>query len=170
MHSGSCRKCELKSRAKGLTIDVHEWPLPERDLEAKAAVFELDVPTVISKWRDTTYHMLVDILSAEPGAQSPRRGNGKQERVYSLRDYDGLRKFVKTQAGRLQLASTTKPFVVAHYRRQKISQANESSVCVNNGLCYAVYDQKKMRWTKDLLDRCNVREQCTSRLPAGPYT
>ena len=165
-HSGSCHKCQVKSQAKGLTIDVHEWPLPERDLEAKAAVFELDVPTVVSKWRDITYRMLVDMLSAP----SPRRGKDKQQGVYSLREYAGLRGFVRSQTGRLQLASTTKPFVVSHYRHQKISQANESNVCVNNGLCYAVYDSKKMRWTEELLDCCNVREQCTPRLPAGPYT
>jgi len=145
VHSGFCRKCELKSRAKELIIDVHEWPLSERDLEAKAAVFELDVPTVVFKWRDTTYHMLVDILFVEPGAKSPRRGKGKQEGIYGLRDYDGLQKFVRSQIERLQLASTTKPFVVSHYRRQKISQANKSNVCVNNDLHYAVYDSKKMR-------------------------
>lgn len=165
-HSGSCQKCQVKAQAKGLTIDVHEWPLPERDLEAKAAVFELDMPTVVSKWRDITYRMLVDLLSAP----SPRRGKDKQQGLYSLREYAGLQKFVRSQTGRLQLASTTKPFVVSHYRHQKISQANESNVCVNNGLCYAVYDSKKMRWTEELLDCCNVREQCTPRLPAGPYT
>jgi len=168
-HSGSCRKCELKSQAGGLTIDVHEWPLPKKDLKAKAAVFELDVPTVVSKWRDTTYHMLIDILSVEHDAQRPRRGKGKQKRVYSLHDYDGLQKFVRSQAGRLQLASTTKPFVVSHYRHQKISQANEGNVCVNHGLHYAVYDSKKLRWTEELLDCYNVREQCTRSLPVGPY-
>ena len=168
-HSGSCEKCQLKSEAKGLTIDVHEWPLPERDLEAKAAVFELDVPTVVSKWRDTTYSILVDMFSVEPGAQSPHRGKGKQQGVYSLRNYAGLQKFVGSHAGRLQLASTTKPFIVSHYRHQKISQANESNVCVNNGLHYAVYDSKKMRWTEELLDCCGVREQCSPKLPAGPY-
>ena len=169
-HSGSCLKCELRSRAKRLTIGVHEWPLPETDLRAKAAVFELDVPTVVSKWRDTTYHMLVDMLSVEPDARSPRRHKGKQERVYSLRDYEGLQKFVRSQAGRLQLASPTKPFVVSHYRRQKISQANNSTICVNNGLQYAMYDPTRMRWTEELLDRCDVREQCTPSLRAGPYT
>ena len=165
-HSGSCQKCQVKSQAKRLTIDVHEWPLPERDLEVKAVVFELDMPTVVSKWRDITYRMLVDMFSAPIS----RRGKDKQQGVYNLREYDGLQKFVKPQAGRLRLASTTKPFVVSHYRNQKISQANESNVCVNNGLRYAVYDSKKMRWTEELLDCCNVREQCTPRLPAGLYT
>ncbi|KAA6411181.1 MAG: hypothetical protein FRX48_05493 [Lasallia pustulata] len=168
-HSDSCQKCQLKSEAGGLTIDIHEWPLSERDLEANAAVFELDVPTVVSKWRDTTYSILVDMFSVEPGAQTPRRGKGKQQRVYALRSYAGLQNFMKSQAGRLQLTSITKPFVISHYRHQKISQANESNVCVNNGLNYALYDSKRSRWTKELLDCCDVREKCTLKLPAGPY-
>jgi hypothetical protein len=168
-HSGSCQKCQLKSKARGLTIDVHEWPLPQRDLEAKAVVFELDVPTVVSKWRDTTYSILVDMLSVELGAQTPYLGKGKQQSLYALHNYIGLQKFVKSKAGRLQLMSKTKSFVVSHYRNKKISQANKSNVCVNNGLSYALHDSKEMRRTEELLGRCDVREKCTIKLPAGPY-
>lgn len=168
-HSGSCEKCQLKSRAKGLTIDCHEWPLPEKDLDARAAVFELDVPTIVSNWGDTTYSILVDMLSVDPGAQVPRRGKGKQQGAYALHNYAGLHKFVKSQAGRLQLTSTSKPFVISHYRRQKISQANETNICVNNGLDYSLYDSKRSRWTEELLDCCDVREKCTFKLPPGPY-
>ena len=164
-HSGSCQKCQLKSQAEYLTIDVHEWPLPERELQVKAAVFELDVPTVVSKWRDVTYRIVVDLLSP----RSPRRGKGNQQGAYTLRNYAGLQEFVISQEGRLQLASKTKPFVVSHYRNRKISQANESNVCVNNGLHYNIYDSEELRWTEELLDRCDLHEQCTPKLPAGPY-
>jgi len=108
-------------------------------------------------------------LSVDRGAQTPRRGRGKQQGVYALRNYAGLQKFFISQTGRLQLTSTTKPFVISHYRRQNISQANETNVCVKNGLNYSVYDSKKTRWTKELLGYCNVREKCTLKLPAGPY-
>ncbi|KAI4225246.1 MAG: hypothetical protein L6R40_008378, partial [Gallowayella cf. fulva] len=168
-HSNSCPKCQVESKAKGLTIDVHEWPLPERDLQAKAAVFELDVPTIVSKWRDTTYSIIVDMLSVEPGTQTPRQGKGKQQKVYPLHSYAGLQKFVKSQAGRLQITSTTKPFVNSHYSHQKISQANETNICVNNGLNYSLYDSKKTRWTEELLGYCDVRKKCTQKLPAGQY-
>ena len=164
-HSNSCQKCRLKSQAEYLTIDVHEWPLPERELEVKAAVFELDVPTVVSKWRDVTYRIVVDLLSS----QSPLQDKGNQQGAYSLRNYAGLQKFVISHEGRLQFASKTKPFVVSHYRNRKISQANESNVCVNNGLHYNIYDSKELRWPEQLLDRCDVREQCTPKLPHGPY-
>lgn len=168
-HSKSCQKCRLKSNAKELTIDIHEWPLPEGDLEAKTAVFELDVPTGISKWRDITYSIIVDMFSVDPGVQAPRRDKGKQKGVYALRSYIGLQKFLKSQAGRLQLTSNTKPFVISHYRHQKISHANETNVCVNNGLNYSLYDSKKLKWTRELLDCCDVREKCTLKLPPGPY-
>jgi len=168
-HSGSCQKCELKSKAEHLGIDVHEWPLPENDLQAKAVVFELDVPTIICKWRDTTYSLLVDMFSVEPGARSRRQGNTREQVVYPLYSYDGLSKFVKSQAGRVQLASMTKPFVISHYRRQEISLASEADVCVNNGLNYTLYDSKKSRWTEELLGCYDVREKCTLKLPAGPY-
>ena len=168
-HSGSCQKCQLKSKARELTIDVHEWPLPERDLDAMAAVFELDVPTVISKWRDTTYSILVDMLSIDPGAQAPCRDKSKRQGRYALHSYVGLEKFVKSKAGRLQLTSTTKPFVISHYRHQQISQADETNICVNNSLNYSLHDSKKLRWTEELLDCCDVRKKCTFTLPPGPY-
>jgi len=132
-------------------------------------VFELHVPTIVSKWRDTTFSILVDTLSVKPGAQTPRRGRGRQQAVYTLHSYTGLEKFVKAEAGRLQLASTTKPFVISHYRYQEISQANERNVCVNNGLNYALFDSKETSWTEELLDCCDVREKCTLKLSAGPY-
>jgi hypothetical protein len=46
----TCQKCRLNSQANAMKITVHEWPLPYDPLEAKAAVFGLDVPTDISWW------------------------------------------------------------------------------------------------------------------------
>ncbi|MCJ1306211.1 hypothetical protein MMC08_009029, partial [Hypocenomyce scalaris] len=162
-HSTTCQKCQLISEAGKLSIEVHEWPLPERDLRAKAAVFELDVPNDVSKWRDTTHSILVDMLSVEPGACQDKQG------IYTLHSNPGLRGFVKSQAGRLELTSKTKPFVVSHYRSQRVSQANETSICVNNGLSYALYDSKKNMWTEELQKCPDVRKKCTFNLPSGPY-
>jgi hypothetical protein len=61
-HSPNCRKYQVRGSAENLQITVHEWPLPEAALEAKEAVFELDVPPVIAKWRDITYTLLVDVF------------------------------------------------------------------------------------------------------------
>ncbi|ESZ91788.1 hypothetical protein SBOR_7826 [Sclerotinia borealis F-4128] len=160
-HPSYCKKCQLKNEANGLQIGVHEWPLPYIELEAKSTVFELDVPIVINHWRDITYTLLVDIFSP-----SWSLGNRK---VYHLRDYKGLCNDDQLQTTRLQLASDSKPFVVSHYRIQKIPQATETNVCVNNGLHYSLYDSKSSKWTSELLNRSNVRNICTFQLPSGSY-
>jgi hypothetical protein len=114
-HSSLCNKYQLKARAQNLTIMFHEWPLPHIEVQAKLAVFELDVPTAISRWQDTTYSILVDICSPMVSlSKKPLRGmNG--DRNYPLLRYAGLSNYTISRAGRLQLVSTTKPFTVSHY-------------------------------------------------------
>jgi hypothetical protein len=124
-------------------------------------VFELDVPVAISNWRDTTHALLIDIFS-------PRDISTSEDQVYSLKDFDGLRGYVKCSMGRLQLASTAKPFVVSHYRFKKIPQATDGNICVNNGLYYSMYDSKSRRWTTEA--RCDIWRICTLQLPAGSYS
>ena len=58
-----CEEYRLKEQADDLSINVHEWPHPYIELEARSTVFELDVPPAISKWRDITYTLLVDVFS-----------------------------------------------------------------------------------------------------------
>ncbi|PQE07113.1 p-loop containing nucleoside triphosphate hydrolase protein [Rutstroemia sp. NJR-2017a BVV2] len=163
-HSYRCRKCQLKATAKKLSIAVHEWPLPQSDLEAMSTVFELDVPTAIARWRDTTYSLLVDTLS--PHIPSHPH---KTRKVYRMDKFNGLEKYFHSRAARLQLASTTKSFTQAHYCSKPVSQATETNICVNNGLQYAMYDSRLGHWTEDLLGRCNVQRICTLQLPLGPY-
>ncbi|EFR01627.1 hypothetical protein MGYG_04630 [Nannizzia gypsea CBS 118893] len=166
-HSSSCEKCRLESRAESLMINIHEWSLPAKNLEAKAAVFELNVPSVVSAWRDTTYSILVDLLSGDPGFIPARsRATGK---VYTLYGYDNLSKFSISVPGRLQIASIPKPFVVSHYKSMKISMASRDNICVNNGMSYSLYDSKTKNWATDLIDKCNIQEKCTHELQSSRY-
>ncbi|KAI9781452.1 MAG: hypothetical protein M1816_002373 [Peltula sp. TS41687] len=155
-HRSSCQKFELQSKVTNLRVRVHKWPLSERDEEAKAAVFELSVPSVIS-------NVLVDICSVK---EPSLRG---QNKIHPLHGYAGLRQFVQSQAGRIQLASTTKPFAIAYYNNLRVSQADESNVCVKNGLRYAMYDMTVQKRTEELLHRCTVCDMCTAKLLSGPY-
>jgi hypothetical protein len=82
-----------------MTIDIHEWPLPANELEAKAAVFEINVPEVIWVWRETTYEMLVDVFT--PYFETPKAPIDK----YTLHGFSGLKKWIESSAGRLQMAS-----------------------------------------------------------------
>lgn len=166
VHDRYCQTCELKSRAEKLSIGVHEWPIPQNDLQAKAAVFELDVPIGFGKWRDTTYSLLVGILSVPSSTGRSENARGTMIPQYS---YLGLSEFVRCRTGRVQLASHTKPFIVSHYKNVLASQADESSVCVNNGLSYRLHDSNENDWTEKLLGRCDLRNKCTLGLPAGIY-
>lgn len=162
IHSDSCEKCKLKTRADQLTIEVFEYPLPSQDLEVKLIIFELAVPSVILDWRDATYSILVDILTAEQSGKT-------QQNIYTLQDYVGLANYYQCKTGRIQLASTTKSFIVSHYRDKSVSEAKEDNICVSNGLQYSMYDRKTQRLTGALLGHCDVREKCTLKLPSGPY-
>ena len=161
-HSYSCEKCRILKEARGISIDVHEHPLPSKDLEAKSAVFKLAVPVVVSDWRNTTYSILIDILSS-------KLDKTDQHKVYDLFSYTGLASYVQCKARRLQLASTTKSFVKSHYRCKHVAEASESNICVKSGLRYLMYDSSAHNFTQDLLGHCDVREKCTLKLPAGPY-
>jgi hypothetical protein len=39
-----CKKCKLRKERDSLTIEVHEWPLPEDPVDASVVIFELKVP------------------------------------------------------------------------------------------------------------------------------
>ncbi len=162
-HSWQCQKCALKDEAEGLRISVHEWPLPNNDLQAKAAVFELKVPPMVAHIRDTTYKLLTGIFATS----SSSRSSGAAP--YMLRTYSGLSTYVHHSSERLQLGSSTKPFVVAHYERQSLQFATLSSICVNNGMTYGLYDNSTSAPTlalKDLLGN-DIRNTCTPKLPAS---
>lgn len=162
-HSSSCEKCKLKSQAANLNIGVHEWPLPDSDLAAKAAVFELDVPIIIAKWRNATYSLLISYFS--PVINETGRGE-----FYTLQSFTGLTPFVRMEPfSRLELASVVKPWVVSHYSVDEVSRATEARVCVPHGCSYGLYDSVKVKWTEGLLGRCDVREKCTFMLPNGQY-
>lgn len=168
-HATGCRKCVLKSQAQSISIGVHEWPLSSNELQAKAAVFELDVPAPISQWRNATYKILVDILSPRYNAGKSSRRKSGGHHVHSIHEYAGLTSYSISQPGRLQLMSSTKPFVISHYANQKVSVASEETICVKNGLIYALYDATMRQTPNDLLDSCDIRVPCTMKLPPGPY-
>jgi hypothetical protein len=164
-HSPCCRKCQVKQRAQDMQITVHEWPLPEGELETKSVVFELHIPPAIARWRDVTYALLVDVFS--PPLLTTDQENAE---TYRLDNYSRLRKYLQSHTRRLQLVSTARPFSQAYYGTKKIPEATEENICVNNGMYYIMYDSALKRWALNLLGRCDVQKLCTFQLPSGSYT
>ncbi|KAF8901480.1 hypothetical protein CPB84DRAFT_1815184 [Gymnopilus junonius] len=128
-----CERCRLQRDAANMTIAVHEWPLPNNDLEVKAIVFELKCPGVFAIWRSWTYGVLRDYgMSHKPPSRfSP---------YVTLEKYTGLTKWSKPgTSGRIAFGSATNSFLGTHHGTVHIP-ARQDSICVNNGLHFQLYD------------------------------
>ncbi|KAF7977108.1 hypothetical protein HWV62_4707 [Athelia sp. TMB] len=156
-----CHRCRLEKQANNLRITKHEWPLPTREMEAKAVVFELQCPPSFGIWRATTYQFLRDIcLTSHKSRADP---------PMQLHGYDGLHSFKNQKLfRRISYASTTKSFAQSHYAPTAIP-CSESSVCVNNGLTFRLFDSQQSEWAAIPFEECNITEYCTMLLPAGHY-
>jgi hypothetical protein len=166
VHNKRCEKCRLVHQAAALKICVHEWPLPRSTVHAQQAVFELSPPNAFSAWRGITYLILRDIgLSTVPDLQDKPK--------VLLDSFSGLSRWVvpRLKDYRVTIGSTTKSFSdQTHYKEIRIP-AEESSVLVNNGLSYRLFDRIRGSWTIDSFFASNVSELCTPRIPSsGPYS
>ncbi|EKJ69179.1 hypothetical protein FPSE_10644 [Fusarium pseudograminearum CS3096] len=159
-HSPGCLRCWYLNRAQNLQIDVHEWPLPQHNLDAQSTVFELSVPAVFSEWRDGTLYLINDVLlSEQDGTYNPQSS-------YPLRDYSPLREFFQTGRGyRIHLLSETKPHMVTHRRTLYVHSCVESDVCVNNGLRYQYFDGSRGWFLGMFLPTEGISDLCTFSLP-----
>lgn len=132
-HSGSCRKHLLGNQADGLTIDVHEWPLPDAELQAQSTVFELNVPSRFSAWRKMTTLVINGVLECD---YSSSRDDKVVDR---LSEY--LSPYFTEVTHRLELVSTTKSNKRTHRHNKKIGTCiSVEDVLVKNGLRYEYYD------------------------------
>jgi hypothetical protein len=165
-YRGTCRKCRLENEARALEIHVHEWPLPSSMVRAQQTVFELSPPSAFSAWRDITYMVLRDLgmSSVSDSHDSPKA---------FLDTFSGLSRWA-TQSqrdSRLTIGSTTKSFSdQSHYKSVGIP-AGESSVLVNNGLSFILFDRTRESWTMISPFRSSVKELCTPPIPptSSPY-
>jgi hypothetical protein len=166
VHRKNCRKCRLVQQAKSLKICVHEWPLPRSTVHAQQTVFELSPPNAFSTWRGITYMILRDIgLSSVPDLK------GKPQIL--LDSFSGLDRWVlvlRQKDYRVTIGSTTKSFSdQTHYKKIRIP-AEKSSVLVNNGLSFRLFDDIRGSWTIDSFVVSNVSDLCTPPIPSsGPY-
>lgn len=166
-HDFKCRKCAILKRASSMKIAVHEWPLPEGELQSKAVVFELRCPMVFSVWRDLTFRVLRDIGQAS----GPSQKKPEHEPLEQLDTYPGLQQYFQrahpTRTQKLQWSSSTKSFQRTHYRNIR-STASRDELFVNHALHYRLFDSEKKQWIEDPI-RGSIVSACTFTLPEGPY-
>ncbi|KAG2078525.1 hypothetical protein BDR04DRAFT_1086936 [Suillus decipiens] len=156
-----CDKCRVEKEMQSMTIAVHEWPLPESQQEAIVVVFELACPIAFDMWRSMTFHVFVDICT-------PQKTSSNRP-FMTLPKYDALQQYRTCHSRqRLTLASDAKPFSRCHYSNTRIP-AQDTQVCVNNGLKFHPFDTVTCAWAADVLLQCDATKLCTFLLPEGPY-
>jgi hypothetical protein len=164
VHSSGCRKCGLQREINSLGMDVHEWPLPEDEILSRLVVFELRLPKDFGVWRDTTFSLARRYASEFPKTAPPP--------VPVLRDYPALSTYFEAYTTQqLTIASTTKSFLVSHYRWKEFPCA-EDDVVKTHGLRYDLFNDcsESRGWINPSIVRSmNIRKQCTPFFPSGPY-
>lgn len=135
-HDSSCGRCRCRNRAMGISIMVHEWPLPKKEVDARSVVFELDAPRAFCNWRDATMFLIQNVLGSKYLKDEPR-----PRPAYPLKEYSALQPYYQKFDRRLGLLSGTKPHVVTHRRRIfDIPSVTARQVCLDNGLQLHYFD------------------------------
>lgn len=148
-HTPSCTKCYYLNRAETLRIEIHEWPLPQKEYDAKSTVFELMVPKCFNDWRNMSSFCRIDVLRSLYG------GNNNRPAERTLGGY--LPSYYDDIARVIILASTTKPNAQTHRNFKLVKTAVLEDVLVANGMRYGYYDVEQ---------RCYISEtHCTDDVP-----
>ncbi|KAG2040979.1 hypothetical protein BDR03DRAFT_1007740 [Suillus americanus] len=161
-HDRNCRRCEKRKERDNLSVEVHEWPLPDSVYNAAAVVFEIGAPIAFKMWRSFTFHFLYDICTpTSPLIQSA----GK---CTLLAHYEPLSGYYAEHPGqRITLAST-----IAHPRTaHKSLPCTEGDIFANNfnQLCFLLYDTTSDVWASGSFRQADISDICTHVLPKGPY-
>jgi hypothetical protein len=162
-HAYNCRRCEKQRERDSLSVEVHEWPLPDTVYDAAVVVFELRAPIAFKMWRSFTFHFLYDICT-------PTSQQIQSARQYILlAHYAPLSCYHSEHPGqRITLASMTEPSRVS----RKSLPCTESDIFVNNinQLRFILYDTSSGVCASDALRQTDISDICTHVLPEGPYS
>ena len=152
-----CRKCYLKRVLRRMAIETHEDLLPADEIQAKALVFELNLPGLFAIWRDATWLML---CLGRPEA-SPDQGI-----MVRLGEVPHVNVLMKTHESSFTvgLASPKKPFRLTHYAKTHLPVAFED-ICHPHGPHYSLLDSQRRHWTAQRDKELSLAGFCGSSLP-----
>jgi hypothetical protein len=158
-HDNNCRWCKKLQERANLSVEVHEWPLPECDNDAAVVLFELGAPIAFKMWRSHTFHFLHDICTTEATQHATQH--------MLLTRYEPLsRHHVEHPGQRITLGSETKSSLAI----RKSLPCTESDIIVKNELHFRLYDTKKDVWASGSHQNVTITALCTYALPPeGPY-
>ncbi|KAL9020409.1 MAG: hypothetical protein Q9185_002383 [Variospora sp. 1 TL-2023] len=152
-----CRKHYLEREASRVRIKIHEDLLPADEIDAKAIVFELLLPSHFEAWRESTWQLLMLARGDTMPDQKPQ---------LLLREYSGLKIYGHERESSITLASRTKSFYQTHYALVPFPALLEH-VCLPYGLKLGMYDSGRGLWIARLLDKPSFATICSPSLPSG---
>jgi hypothetical protein len=126
-----CAKCVKDKRSRCKRIEPFEHPLPRRDYDSKAAIFELNIPAGFSSYRDATWMIISQMGRAEmPGEVAPQ---------LFLSDYLGTKPYQRSARSKFRLASRVKTSAQTHRSTVHVSR-DLDQFFVNCSLQLAYFD------------------------------
>ncbi|RAQ59819.1 hypothetical protein COH20_002093 [Aspergillus flavus] len=145
-----CAHCRHKKQRKKLQITVHEDFLPESSskratVQRRAIIFELAMPSSLAAYRDTSWRILSKF--ARPRDESMKAHSPPPRELLSR--WDPLMPHAYHRELRFHLASTTKSFLVSHYRGSALP-VTSAQILLPFGLQLSYYDRKEERWASHL--------------------
>lgn len=152
-----CQKCWHWRCQKRMKITIHEDFLPEDSAQKAAILLELDIPSYLAAYRDTTWRILNDLgHPSKPGNSSPP--------VTMLKDCSQLQGYMKSTMNSVSLASTKKSFLRTHYKaiRMKVKLTN---ILLPLGPYFSYYDVKSGTWLKDQNRPLTFQHLCGIHVP-----
>ncbi|KAI0468184.1 hypothetical protein F4859DRAFT_517375 [Xylaria cf. heliscus] len=163
VHSRGCAKCSHKYEMDTMEIELHEWPLPRDENEAKTVVFELLVPSSFKCWRDSAIFILTDVLGLNYEPPDPPRSH------YTTEDIKGLKGCLVGSGvkRRISLISEIKPHSCTHRKMKTVITASVEDICVDLGAAFRYFDNKKGVFVDKLTVTNYVTRICTFRLSAA---
>lgn len=132
--SATCNTCALENEIASLRISIFEWPLPDNDVQAKAVIFEINVPETVAIWRNMTTDLFLDAFM--DGSISDR-----VDPLWCASHqfgFDGRFKSFSSRTSRVQLASHIKSVEASHYSTKHVSAVIASDTCIQSS--WSSYD------------------------------
>lgn len=156
-----CRLCSLEREAESMRIQLHEWPLPDKDIARKCAVFELNLPIWFAPWRNMTWYTVQEL--------GQRRTTGANGLEKAWLNYAGVAEFAVDRNSDIILSSDKKSWSQTHYNGHGFPVSFET-ICVRNGLHLRLFDNIKNAWVMEQTEKPSVKAMCTMKLPPGRYS
>ncbi|KAI9765661.1 MAG: hypothetical protein M1840_007218 [Geoglossum simile] len=159
-----CRHCYVVRRCRRFQISIHEDSLPNNDssdniAQKQAIVFELGIPKPFAAYRDATWRILSTL-------GYPKEISASVSPEMLLGEYSQLKGHMSSTSARFSLASTTKSFLVAHYKKLRLPIAL-SEVIFPLGLDFSYYDTGSELWSKDLSETPTFAHHCGMSVPGN---